>query len=173
MKISENWLREWVSPDLDTDALVEQLTIAGLEVDGVEPAAGVFNDVVVADVVSVEPHPDADKLRVCQVDDGAGQTTQVVCGAANVYAGMKAPFARVGARLPGGFNIKKAKLRGIESFGMLCSEQELGMAASADGLMELPGDASVGQPVRDFLQLDDTIIDIDLTPRYGLHPFHI
>ena len=162
MKISENWLREWVNPDLDTDALVEQLTIAGLEVDGIEPAAGVFSDVVVADVISVEPHPDADKLRICQVNDGAGQTTQVVCGAANVYAGMKAPFARVGASLPGGFNIKKAKLRGVESFGMLCSEQELGMAASADGLMELPRDAGVGQPVVRVLGDQDEEIEVFL-----------
>jgi len=123
MKISENWLREWVNPELDTDALVEQLTIAGLEVDGVEPAAGGFNDVVVADVIEVSPHPDADKLRVCQVDAGDGQTTQVVCGASNVYKGMKAPFAMLGANLPGGFKIKKANLRGVESFGMLRSEQ--------------------------------------------------
>lgn len=167
MKISENWLREWVNPNLDTDALVEQLTIAGLEVDGVAPAAGIFTDVVVADVISVEPHPDADKLRICQVNFGGDASAQVVCGAANVYAGMKAPLAKVGASLPGGMKIKKAKLRGIESFGMLCSEQELGMAASADGLMELPGDADIGQSIGDYLGLDDMLVEIDLTPNRG------
>lgn len=167
MKISENWLREWVDPQLTTDELVEQLTIAGLEVDGVEPVAGEFTQVVVAEVVEVEPHPDADKLKVCKVDTGEGQTTQVVCGAANVSKGMKAPFAKVGANLPGGFKIKKAKLRGVESFGMLCSEQELGMAASADGLLALPGGSNAGLDIRDYLGLDDTIIEVDLTPNRG------
>jgi len=111
MKISESWLREWVNPDVDTETLIEQLTIAGLEVDGVEPAAGEFTDVVIAEVMEVKPHPDADKLRVCQVNAGDGETTQVVCGAANVREGMKAPFALVGANLPGGMKIKKAKRR--------------------------------------------------------------
>jgi phenylalanyl-tRNA synthetase beta chain len=167
MKFSEKWLREWVNPDIDTDTLVEQLTIAGLEVDGVESAAGEFTDVVVAEVVSVESHPDADKLSVCQVNDGSGETVQVVCGASNVYAGMRAPFARVKAELPGGFKIKKARLRGVESFGMLCSEQELGLAETADGLMDLPPDAPAGKPVREYLGLDDMLIELDLTPNRG------
>ena len=167
MKISENWLREWVNPDINTDELVEQLTIAGLEVDGVEPAAGQFTDVVVGEVLQVEAHPDADKLRVCQVSTGGGEPQQVVCGAANVRPGMKAPFAQVGAALPGGMKIKKAKLRGVESFGMLCSEQELGMAASADGLMDLPEEAPSGTSIDEYLQLDDVIIDLDLTPNRG------
>src|SRR3989338_1894912 len=111
MKFSEQWLREWVNPAIDADALVRQLTMAGLEVDGVEPVAPAFSGVVVAQVVFVEPHPDADKLSVCQVNDGQ-QTVQVVCGAANVRAGLKVPLATVGAELPGNFKIKKAKLRG-------------------------------------------------------------
>ena len=167
MKVSENWLREWVNPDIDTATLVEQLTIAGLEVDSVKPAAGEFTDVIIAEVVDIQPHPDADKLRVCQVHTGSGQNTQVVCGAANVRQGMRVAFALVGARLPGDVKIKKAKLRGVESFGMLCSEQELGMAASADGLMELPTEAAIGSLVRDYLQLDDNIIELDLTPNRG------
>jgi len=167
MKISESWLREWVNPEVDTETLIEQLTIAGLEVDGMEPAAGEFTDVVIAEVMEVKPHPDADKLRVCQVNAGDGESTQVVCGAANVREGMKAPFALVGANLPGGMKIKKAKLRGVESFGMLCSEQELGMAASAEGLMDLPADAPVGTSISDYLKLDDDIIELDLTPNRG------
>lgn len=163
MKFSEQWLREWVNPAIDTDALVRQLTMAGLEVDGMEPVAPAFSGVVVAQVVSVDRHPDADKLSVCQVNDGH-QVVQVVCGAANVRAGLKVPLATVGAELPGNFKIKKAKLRGVESSGMLCAEQELGLAESSDGLMELREDAPVGTCIRSYLGLDDVSIDVDLTP---------
>ena len=163
MKFNELWLREWVNPALDTQALAAQLTMAGLEVDAVEPVAGAFSGVVVAEIVAIEPHPDADKLRVCQVDSGA-ETVQVVCGAANARLGLKAPFARLGALLPGDFAIKKAKLRGVESFGMLCAAAELGLAEQSDGLLELPADAPVGEDIRHYLQLDDQLIEIGLTP---------
>ena len=163
MKFSEQWLREWVNPQIDTQELMDQITMAGLEVDGFEPVAGQFSGVVVGEVQSVGPHPDADKLRVCQVSDGASEV-QVVCGAPNVREGMKVPFAVVGAVLPGDFKIKKAKLRGQPSEGMLCSESELGLSDNHDGLMELPADAPVGQDVADYLKLNDVTIDVDLTP---------
>jgi phenylalanyl-tRNA synthetase beta chain len=166
MRFSEQWLRTWVNPGISTQEMCDQLTMAGLEVDGVEPAAGSFTDVVVARVESVEKHPDADKLNVCQVTDGS-KTQQIVCGAANVRAGLVIPLARIGAVLPGDFKIKPAKLRGVESFGMLCSEKELGLADSADGLMELPADAPLGLNLREYLQLDDSIIELDLTPNRG------
>ncbi|MBL3557550.1 MULTISPECIES: phenylalanine--tRNA ligase subunit beta [Marinobacter] len=163
MKFSEQWLREWVNPANDTQALMDQITMAGLEVDGFEPVAGKFSGIVVGEVVSVSPHPDADKLRVCQVNDG-NQTVQVVCGAPNVRNGLKVPFAVVGAVLPGDFKIKKAKLRGQPSEGMLCSEAELGLSENHDGLMELPEDAPVGRELADYLRLNDVTIDVDLTP---------
>ena len=163
MLVNEAWLREWVNPAVDTDTLVKQLTMAGLEVDGVEPAAPVFSGVVVGQVESCEPHPDADKLRVCQVSNGS-QTAQGVCGASNVRPGLKIPFAQVGAKLPGDFKIKKAKLRGVESNGMLCGASELGLEDLIDGLMELPDDAPVGTDFREYLQLDDAVIEVDLTP---------
>lgn len=166
MKFSEQWLREWVQPAIDTNELVDTITMAGLEVDGTEPVAGEFSGVVVGQVVTREQHPDADKLSLCQVTDGE-ETFQIVCGAANVREGLKIPFAKIGAVLPGGFKIKKAKLRGVESFGMLCAEQELGMAESSDGLMELAEDAPVGSDFRDYMGLDDAIIDVDLTPNRG------
>jgi len=164
MKFSEAWLREWVNPAVDTDTLAEQLTMAGLEVDSVAGASGEFSGVVVAQVKAVEKHPDADKLNVCQVDGGSGEDLQIVCGAANVRPGLKVPLATIGAVLPGDFKIKKSKLRGVESFGMLCSEKELGLAEQAEGLLELPADAPVGADIRDYLQLDDQCIEIDLTP---------
>ena len=163
MKFSEQWLREWVSPEINTDELAYQITMAGLEVDGVESVAGEFNNVVVGEIVEIAQHPDADKLRICQVSNGE-ETAQVVCGAANARVGLKMPFAQLGAVLPGNFKIKKAKLRGTESFGMLCAEEELGMAEKSDGLMELPADAPVGANIRDYLQLDDKIVEVDLTP---------
>ncbi|HEV8077488.1 MAG TPA: phenylalanine--tRNA ligase subunit beta, partial [Marinobacter sp.] len=163
MKFSEQWLREWVNPALNSQQLMDQITMAGLEVDGFEPVAGTFTGIIVGEVLSVEAHPDADKLRVCQVSNGSTQV-QVVCGAPNVRAGMKVPFAELGAVLPGDFKIKKAKLRGQPSVGMLCSEAELGLSEHHDGLMELPADAPVGQPVADYLKLNDTAIDVDLTP---------
>ncbi len=163
MKFSEQWLREWVNPDIGTQELMDQITMAGLEVDGFEPVAGQFTGVVVGEVQSVQPHPDADKLRVCQVSDGK-QVVQVVCGAPNVREGLKVPFAVIGAVLPGNFKIKKAKLRGQPSEGMLCSESELGISDNHDGLMELPADAPVGENMADYLKLNDVSIDVDLTP---------
>jgi len=167
MKFSEAWLREWVNPGLDTQQLAEQLTMAGLEVDAVEPAAAQFSGVVVAEVLSVEAHPDADKLRVCQVAAGESEPLQIVCGAPNVHAGMKAPLATVGGRMPGDMKIKKAKLRGVPSHGMLCSARELGLSDEHQGLMALPAAAPVGRDLRDYLALDDVSIDVDLTPNRG------
>ncbi|MGV8844780.1 MAG: phenylalanine--tRNA ligase subunit beta [Pseudomonas sp.] len=166
MKFSEQWLRDWVSPQVSRDELVARLSMAGLEVDSVTPVAGEFSGVVVGEVLSTESHPDADKLRVCQVSAGA-ETFQVVCGAPNVRPGLKIPFAQIGAQLPGDFKIKKAKLRGVESNGMLCSASELQIGADNDGLMELSVDAPVGQDIRVYLGLDDVSIDVDLTPNRG------
>lgn len=166
MKFSEQWLRGWVSPQVSRDELVARLSMAGLEVDSVTPVAGIFSGVVVGEVLSAEQHPDADKLRVCQVSDGA-ETFQVVCGAPNVRPGLKIPFAKIGAELPGDFRIKKAKLRGVESNGMLCSQSELQVGEGNDGLMELPVDAPVGEDLRVYLQLDDASIEVDLTPNRG------
>lgn len=166
MKFSEQWLREWVQPEVNTEELAAQITMAGLEVDSIEPVAKAFSGVVVGQVISREQHPDADKLSVCQVSDG-NETFQVVCGAANVRAGLKIPFAKIGAELPGDFKIKKAKLRGVESFGMLCAEAELGLAETSDGLMVLPEDAPVGTDFRAYMGLNDSIIEVDLTPNRG------
>ncbi|WPC03416.1 phenylalanine--tRNA ligase subunit beta [Pseudomonas benzenivorans] len=166
MKFSEQWLRTWVNPQVSRDELVARLSMAGLEVDSVTPAAGVFSGIVVGEVLSTEQHPDADKLRVCQVSNGA-ETFQVVCGAPNVRPGLKIPFAMIGAELPGDFKIKKAKLRGVESNGMLCSASELQISEDNDGLMELPAEAPVGQDIRAYLSLDDASIEVDLTPNRG------
>ena len=166
MKFSEQWLRGWVNPQVSRDELVARLSMAGLEVDSVTPAAGVFSGVVVGEVLSTEQHPDADKLRICQVSNGA-ETFQVVCGAPNVRPGLKIPFAMLGAELPGDFKIKKAKLRGVESNGMLCSQAELQVGEGNDGLMELPADAPVGEDIRAYLQLEDASIEVDLTPNRG------
>ena len=164
MKFSEYWLREWVSPDITTAQLAAQLTMAGLEVDSVTPVAGTFAHVVVGEVLSVEPHPNAEKLQVCKVNVGEKAPLQIVCGAANVAAGLRVPCARIGAELPGGMKIKQAALRGVESSGMLCSAKELGMAESAEGLMILPTDAVVGTDVRRVLGCDDVSIELGLTP---------
>lgn len=166
MKFSEQWLREWVNPAVDNDTLSAQLTMAGLEVDAMAPVAEAFSGIVVGEVLAVTPHPDADKLRVCQVNVGA-ETLTIVCGAANVRAGLRVPAALIGAVLPGDFKIKKSKLRGVESFGMLCSAKELGLAETSDGLLELPGDAPVGTDIRIYLQLDDVTFELGLTPNRG------
>ncbi|MFK8049148.1 MAG: phenylalanine--tRNA ligase subunit beta [Halioglobus sp.] len=163
MNISEQWLREWVSPELSTEDLAHQLTMAGLEVEAAEPVAGAFSGVVVAEIISAEQHPDADKLRVCQVSTGS-ETFQIVCGAPNAREGLRAPLARVGAVLPGDFKIKQAKLRGVESQGMLCAEQELTLSDEADGLMELAADAPLGVDLREYLKLDDVVFELGLTP---------
>ena len=164
MKISESWLREWVNPAIGTDELVAQLTMAGLEVDAVESVAGDFTGVIVGEIVGCEQHPDADKLRVCQVAGLPDGPSQVVCGAANARIGIKIPFATIGAQLPGDFHIKKAKLRGVESFGMLCGQTELKAGDDDTGLWELAADAPVGQDLREYLNLDDKLIEVDLTP---------
>ena len=166
MKFSEQWLRSWVNPQVSSEELVARLSMAGLEVDSVTPVAGAFSGVVVGEVISIEQHPDADKLRVCQVSNGA-ETFQVVCGAPNVRPGLKIPFAMIGAELPGDFKIKKAKLRGVESNGMLCSAAELKLSEDHDGLMELAADAPVGKCVREYLSLNDVSIEVDLTPNRG------
>ena len=163
MIISEQWLRTWVNPPLDTQQLAHQLTMAGLEVDAVEPVAGAFHGVIVAEIIEAEQHPDADKLRVCKVATG-GDVAQIVCGAPNARVGLKAPLAQIGAVLPGDFKIKKAKLRGVESQGMLCAQAELGISDENTGLMELPADAPVGTDLREYLGLDDVAIEIGLTP---------
>jgi phenylalanyl-tRNA synthetase beta chain len=164
MQVSEAWLRELVNPSIDTQTLVEQLTMAGLEVDAVTPVAAEFSGVVVGEVLSTVQHPNADKLRVCQVNVGQDQALQIVCGASNVRPGLKIPAALIGAVLPGDFKIKESKLRGELSFGMLCSEKELGLAATSEGLMELPADAPVGSDIRDYLMLNDNVIELGLTP---------
>lgn len=166
MKFSEAWLREWVDPDISRDELLEQLTMAGLEVDGTMPVAGDFSGVVVAEVVSVDKHPDADKLSLCQVSDGA-DTYQVVCGAPNVRPGLIGAFAPVGAILPDNFKIRKATLRNVESHGMLCSMAELRLGDEGDGIIELGLADRVGEDLRRVLLLDDITIDLDLTPNRG------
>jgi phenylalanyl-tRNA synthetase beta chain len=166
MKFSEAWLREWVDPALERADLLHQLTMAGLEVDGVEPVADAFTGVVLGRIEQCDKHPDADKLSVCQVSDGEA-TVQVVCGAPNARVGLYTAFAKVGAVLPGDFKIKKAKLRGVESFGMLCSAQELGLGDDHSGIMELPAEGAIGSDLRDVLALDDVTVDLDLTPNRG------
>ncbi len=166
MQFSENWLRTWIDPQVDTETLAHRLTMAGLEVDAIEPAAPAFDNVVVGEVKSVRPHPDADKLRVTEVFDGE-TTHQVVCGAPNVREGMRAPLARVGATLPNGMKIKKAKLRGEPSHGMLCAADELGLSSDHSGLWDLPADAPVGADLREWLDLDDAVIELGITPNRG------
>ncbi|MGE8684288.1 MAG: phenylalanine--tRNA ligase subunit beta [Acinetobacter sp.] len=167
MKISENWLRTWVNPAIDSDTLSDQLTMLGLEVDDLSPAAKPFTGVVVGEVLTVVQHPDADRLRVTTVNIGSGEPLQIVCGAPNVRVGMKAPVATIGAVLPGDFKIKKGKLRGVESQGMLCGASEIDLEDKIDGLLELPSDAPVGVNIREYLDLDDNVIDISITPNRG------
>lgn len=167
MKFSEAWLREWVNPDVTTNELADQLSMAGLEVDAVEDVAAPFQGVVVGKVLTREQHPNADKLSVCTVDAGQEEILQIVCGAANVAAGLKVPVAVVGAVLPGDFKIKKAKLRGEKSHGMICAASELGLLESSEGIMILPTDAPVGTDFREYLSLNDKVIDVDLTPDRG------
>jgi len=163
MQFSEHWLRQFVNPALDADELGHALTMAGLEVEEQDLVAPFFNNVVVGEIISAEKHPDADRLQLCKVDVGEAEPLQIVCGAPNARVGLKAPCAMVGAKLAD-FKIKKAKVRGVESFGMMCSETELGLADEADGLLEFPDSATVGQNVREYLDLDDTLYTIKLTP---------
>lgn len=164
MQFSESWLRTLVNPELDTEALSHRLTMAGLEVESTEAVAPAFSGVVVARIVQVAPHPNADRLHVCQVDDGSGELLQIVCGAPNAAVGINVPLARIGAELPGDIKIAAVKMRGVESSGMLCSARELGLSQDHAGLLILDPDAVVGQSIRESLDLDDTLFTIKLTP---------
>ena len=158
MKFNESWLREWVDPRVDAAELAEQLTRAGLEVDAVEPAAspGGFSGVVVGEVLESGPHPNADRLKLCVVSDGSGEPVEVVCGAPNARAGMRGALARPGARIAGGVKVRRAKIRGIASEGMLLSMRELGLGDEHDGIVELDPDAPPGADVFALLGLDDS-----------------
>jgi len=164
MKVSESWLQEWVNTSLNDTALAEKLTMAGLEVDEISPVSGAFSGVVVAHVIATEPHPEADRLTVCQVDAGDDAPVQIVCGATNVRKDLKVALAKCGAVLPGDFKIKEAKLRGMPSQGMICSSSELGLEATSEGILELPNDAPIGTPLEAYLSLDDKVLSIELTP---------
>jgi len=166
VRVSRTWLEEFVATGWDAPTLAARLTMAGFEVEAVEPVAGPTRGVVVGQVISVARHPNAERLTVCQVDNGKGQV-QVVCGAANVRAGLKAPLALEGATLPGGVTIKRTSLRGVESCGMLCSARELGLGTDGDGLLELPEALSVGVDLRQALDLDDSVLEVNLTPNRG------
>jgi phenylalanyl-tRNA synthetase beta chain len=167
MKISEKWLREWVSPKLDTQALAHRLTMAGLEVGAIAPVAPPLEHVVVGEIVSMTPHPSADRLNCCRVNIGKSVFLDIVCGATNAVAGMKAPVALEGAKLPNGTVIKKTKIRGVPSSGMLCSAVELGIEESAEGLLVLEHDAKPGMALVEYLGLDDNMLEVDLTPNRG------
>jgi phenylalanyl-tRNA synthetase beta chain len=163
MQFSEQWLREYTNPAIDTDALSHLLTMAGLEVEGLESVGAEFTKVVIAEIISAEKHPDADRLQLLKVNIGAAEPLQIVCGASNARVGIKAPCALVGAVLPG-FEIKQAKVRGVESFGMMCSEKELGLASESAGILELSLDAPFGQDIREFMGLNDKLFTLKLTP---------
>lgn len=163
MKFPESWLREWANPLINSSQLAESLTQAGIEVEAMQAAAAPFEGVLVAQIIAAVPHPNAEKLRVCEVSTGT-ETLQIVCGAPNARVGIKVPLARVGAQLPGGLLIQRAALRGVESAGMLCSAKELGLSPDADGLLELDDAAPLGISVRDFLALDEQVFELKLTP---------
>ena len=163
MQFSKLWLQEFFDSSLDDIDLAQTLTIAGIEVEEIQDLSGLSDQIVVGEIVSMEKHPDADRLNVCQVDVGSKELLQIVCGAPNARQGIKIPCAKVGAQLPG-FDIKKAKLRGVESFGMLCSAKELGLSQESDGLYELKSDLMLGQPVVDALALNDSIYHLSITP---------
>jgi phenylalanyl-tRNA synthetase beta chain len=167
MKISENWLRQWVNPAIETKVLAEQLTMVGLEVDSVNPVAPEFTGVVVGEVLDRVQHPNADKLSVCKVNVGGPEILTIVCGAKNVRQGLKVPVATIGAILPGNFKIQAAELRGEPSQGMICSEKELGLESLSEGIMEWPSDAPSGKDFREYFNLNDNIIEIELTPNRG------
>ena len=167
MKFNERWVREWVDPPIDTEALAARLTAIGLEVESVDSVAGSMTNVAIAEIVGVMPHPEADRLSLCEVDDGGSETYRVVCGAPNVRPGMRSAFARVGARLPDGSKIRKSRIRGELSQGMLCSARELGLGEEADGILELDADAPIGDDLVDWLGLEDTVVELGLTPNRG------
>ena len=167
MRISVNWLNEWLGTPAEARDLATRLTMAGLEVEGVEPAAPPLAGIVVGEIVECGKHPNADSLSVCKVQAGGSEPLQIVCGAPNARVGLKAPLATVGTKMPGGMEIKQAKLRGVESHGMLCSARELGLAEDSSGLLELPADCAVGQSITAALDLADTLLEINLTPNRG------
>ncbi len=167
MKFSEKWLREFVNPAIDSETLMHQLTMAGLEVDGVMPACQKFDGLVVAEVVSLQKHPDADKLQVCQVNYGEKETITIVCGAANVRAGMRTVLAKVGAQLPGKPELVATPLKGVVSHGMLCSAREIGLGDDHEGIIELSANEAVGKSLADIVDVNDSIIEISLTPNRG------
>lgn len=167
MKFSESWLREWVNPDLSTQELAHKLSMAGLEVDAIHAVAGKFDGVIAAKILQCTPHPDADRLQVCQVDRGQGQPLQIVCGAPNARPGIIVPLAQVGAYLPNDFRIESRKLRGIASEGMLCSGKELGLNDTGQGLLELPEESIIGEDLNTLLKTQDVSIELDLTPNRG------
>ncbi|MES2141959.1 MAG: phenylalanine--tRNA ligase subunit beta [Pseudomonadota bacterium] len=167
MKLSEQWLREWINPSLSINQIAEQLTLAGLEVESITPVAGEFSKVVIGKIINTAPHPDASRLQICQVDIGAEPLLSIVCGAPNARSGLKVAVARLGAKLPGDLTIKEVNLRGVVSQGMLCSNAELGLSNDSAGILELPTDAPIGEDLRDYLQLSDRCIDIHFTPNRG------
>ena len=167
MKFPESWLREWVDPKLDTTELGDKLTMAGHEVNSIEAQGSELSGVVIAEVLAVAKHPNADRLSVCQVSTGKGKPIEVVCGAPNVVAGMKSPFAAPGLRLHDGTKLRRSKIRGVESNGMLCSAIELGLGDEADGIIVLSDDAPIGVELSQYLELPDNIFDLDLTPNRG------
>jgi phenylalanyl-tRNA synthetase beta chain len=167
MKVPYSWLAEWVKVPWEAQELGSRLTMAGFELEGLEPAAPPFSGVVVAEILSAERHSQADKLQVCKVTTGSGSALQIVCGAANARAGLKSALAMVGAQLPGDLKIDAAKLRGVESQGMLASAKELGLADASSGILELPADAPLGKPLRDYLGLDEAVLDVNITPNRG------
>src|SRR5215475_8935278 len=167
MRVPYSWLAEWVRLPWPAAELGARLTMAGFELEALESAAPAFSDVVVAQIESCEPHPQADKLRVCRVTTGSGEPLQIVCGASNARAGLKSALARVGARLPGDVSISAARLRGVESQGMLASAKELGLAETSSGILELPADAPLGETLRDYLQLDEIVLDLNVSPNRG------
>ena len=167
MNISTRWIREWANPDISDNELSEKLTMAGLEVDRIAPVAPPFNGLVVGHVVNCDKHPNADKLSLCEVDIGDGSNLQIICGAPNVRKDLKVAVATVGSVLPNGLKIKRAKLRGVESNGMLCSESEIGISDSHEGIIELDLAAALGDDIRSVLDLDDQVIELDITPNRG------
>jgi len=167
MKVPYSWLGEWVKVPWKAQELGARLTMAGFELEGLESAAPPFTGVVVAEILSAARHPQADKLQVCTVTTGGGPTLQIVCGAPNARAGLRSALALVGAQLPGDLKIGAAKLRGVESQGMLASARELGLAESSSGILELPADAPLGKPLREYLGLDEAVLDVNVTPNRG------
>ena len=167
MKIAHSWLSEWVDSKIEVADIAHRLTMAGHEVEDIEFEGSGLDGVIVAEVLSFEKHPDADRLNVCSVSTGSGEPVVVVCGAPNVEAGMKSPLALPGVKLPNGVKLRKSKIRGVVSNGMLCSGIELGLGEEADGIINLPDDAPTGMSLSDYLNLPDAIIDVDLTPNRG------